>query len=96
MAEPTMITRAITSDWRYSQPPDKSYWAAIHCVKRHGGRIEDVVVIEVRVPKNWLRRHGGKAKGLWRWVRNVPVKLIRRVVGFNVLSRSPIAKTAGK
>jgi hypothetical protein len=76
--------------------PDKAHWAALHTVRRHGGRIEDVIVLQVCVPKAWLRRHGGKAKGLWRCVRNVPVQYIRRVVGFDRLSRSPVEKAAGK
>ena len=42
----------------------KAHWAAIHTVRCHGGRIEDVVVIQVCVPKAWLRLHGGRAKGL--------------------------------
>jgi hypothetical protein len=70
--------------------PDKAQWAAMHTVRRHGGRIEDVVVLEVTVPKAWLRRHGGKAKGLWRCVRDVPVKCFRRTLHFAQLSASPI------
>jgi hypothetical protein len=76
--------------------PDKAHWAAMHTIERNGGRIEDVIVIEVRVPKDWLRRHGGKAKGLWRCVRNVRVRFIRRVVGFEVLSRLPVGKAVGR
>jgi hypothetical protein len=70
--------------------PDKAHWAALHTVRRHGGRIEDVIVLEVTVPKTWLRRHGGKAKGLWRCVRDVPVKFFRRTIHFRELSASPI------
>jgi hypothetical protein len=55
-----------------------------------------VIGQKVCIPKAWLRCHGGKAKGLWRCVRDVPVKFIRRVVGFNILSRSPIEKAAGR
>jgi hypothetical protein len=70
--------------------PDKAHWAALHTVRRHGGRIEDVIVLQVCVPKVWLRRHGGKAKGLWRCVRGVPVRCIRRTIHFAQLSASPI------
>ena len=52
--------------------------------------MEDVLVIWVRVPKAWLRQHGGKAKGLWRCVRDVPVKCLRRTLHFAQLSASPI------
>jgi hypothetical protein len=34
--------------------PQRSEWAALHTVARHGGLIEDVVIIEVTVPKAWL------------------------------------------
>jgi hypothetical protein len=47
-------------------------------------------VLEVNVPKAWLRRHGGNAKGLWRSVRDVPVKCFRRTIHFAQLSASPI------
>ena len=70
--------------------PDKAHWATLHTVRRHGGRIEDVVVIQVCVPKAWLRQHGGKAKGLWRCVRDVPVRCFRRTLHFAQLSASPI------
>ena len=40
----------------------KSTWATIHTVERHGGRVEEVVIIEVEVPRSWLRRH---SRGLW-------------------------------
>jgi hypothetical protein len=31
-------------------------------VRRHGGRVEGVVIIEVEVPRRWLRRN---RKRLW-------------------------------
>jgi hypothetical protein len=36
--------------------PSKSAWAMLHTVKRHGGRIEAVAVIELNVPRRWLRK----------------------------------------
>ena len=68
----------------------RSEWAALHTVARHGGRIEDVVVIEVTVPKCWLKRHGGNVKGVWRSVRDIPMKCFRRVIGFEELAKSPV------
>ena len=35
---------------------NKSSWATLHTVKRHGGRVEQVVVLELNVPRRWLRR----------------------------------------
>ena len=37
--------------------PSRSAWAVLHTVKRHGGRVEDVVILEVEVPRGWLRRN---------------------------------------
>ena len=56
----------------------------------HGGRIEDVVVIEVTVPKCWLKRHGGNVQGVWRSFRDIPMQCFRRVIGFEELAKSPV------
>jgi hypothetical protein len=55
-------------------------WAALHVVKRHGGRVEQVVVLEVSVPRSWLRRTGNP--GLWYVSQDVPAARIRRAVTF--------------
>ena len=67
---------------------EKSSWAALHVVKRHGGRIEQVVVLEVTVPRSWLRR---SRKGLWYCPKDVPAGRIRQAVTFAKLAASPIA-----
>ena len=59
--------------------PSKSAWALLHAVKRHGGRVEGVVVLEVEVPRGWLRR--GRRR-LWYSVEDVPPGRIRRVIDF--------------
>jgi hypothetical protein len=68
----------------------RKHWAAMHVVARHGGLVEGVVVLEVQVPKSWLKKHGGKAAGLYRCIRDVPVRCIRKVIGFGELSASPV------
>jgi hypothetical protein len=70
----------------------KTWWAIAHVVRRHGGRIEQVVVLEVNVPRSWLRR---SRRGLWYSVRDVSPQRIRRVITFAELSRSPI-EAAGR
>ena len=72
----------------------RSGWAAIHTVARHGGRVEDVVVIEVVVPKAWLRRHAGAVDDISHCVLDIKVQRFRRVIGFEVLSRSRIEGAA--
>jgi hypothetical protein len=54
-------------------------WAAVHTVRRHGGRIEAVVVLEIDVPRSWLRRSRG---GLWYCPRDVPPGRIRGLIDF--------------
>jgi hypothetical protein len=70
--------------------PAKTLWAAAHVFHRHGGRIEGVVVLELDVPRSWLRR---SRKGLWYCRRDVPPDRIRGVMTFRALARSPVEGT---
>ena len=36
--------------------PSQTAWAIVHTIKRHGGRVEQVITLEVEVPRSWLRR----------------------------------------
>jgi hypothetical protein len=70
--------------------PSKTAWAVLHVVKRHGGRVEDVVVVEVDVPRRWLRR---SRKRLWNTARDVPPGRFLRVIGFAEIA-GPSVETA--
>ena len=63
--------------------PAKSFWAALHTLRRHGGRAEAVLILLVDVPRAWLRKH---RKGLWYSVRDIPPDRIRRVLSFAELA----------
>ena len=63
----------------------KTEWATLHTVKRHGGRVENVVILKVNVPRRWLRR---SKRGLWCCPRDVAPERIRGVVTFAELARS--------
>ena len=52
-------------------------------IKRHGGRVETTVVLEVDVPRSWLRR---SRRGLWYSTRDVPPGRIRRLFCFAELA----------
>ncbi|HYT89468.1 MAG TPA: hypothetical protein VEL76_12250 [Gemmataceae bacterium] len=65
----------------------KSTWAVIHTVGRHGGRVQDVVVLELSIPRSWLRRN---RRGLWYSTRDIPPGRIVDVVDFDSLSESPV------
>jgi hypothetical protein len=63
--------------------PDMTTWALLHTVKRHGGRVEAVVILEADVLRSWLR----PAKvGLWYCPRDIPADRIRRVLSFAELA----------
>jgi hypothetical protein len=63
--------------WLHS--PSKTPWAVLHTVKRHGGRVEGVIIIEVDVPRGWLRRN---RKRLWYTPYDIPTDRFRRVIDF--------------
>jgi hypothetical protein len=65
----------------------KTAWAARHTVRRHGGRVEGVVILEIDVPRHWLRR---SKRGLWYCPRDLPPERIRGVVTFAALAGSPV------
>jgi hypothetical protein len=63
--------------------PSKSSWALLHVVKRHGGRVESTVLLEIDVPRSWLRR---SRKGLRYSLRDIPADRVRRVFTFSELA----------
>ena len=63
--------------------PARSSWAVLHVIRRHGGRVETTVVLELDVPRAWLRKG---CKGLWYSVRDIPADRIRRVLSFAELA----------
>jgi hypothetical protein len=56
-----------------------SSWATLHTIKRHGGRVEEVVILEVDVPRSWLRR---SRRRQWYSTRDIPPDRIRHVFTF--------------
>jgi hypothetical protein len=55
----------------------------LHTVKRHGGRIEAVAVIELNVPRRWLRK---SRRGLWYCRRDILAFRFRKVSKFAELA----------
>jgi hypothetical protein len=61
----------------------------LHTVRRHGGRAEMVVIIELEVPRRWLRR---SREGLWYCPGDVRPECFRRLLDFGqVAGQSPAA-----
>ena len=67
--------------WLHS--PAASSWAVLHTIRRHGGKVEGVVIIEVRVPRKWLRR---SRKKLWYSTNDIPPTCFRRLIAFTELA----------
>src|SRR5262249_49708427 len=63
--------------------PSKSSWAVLHVIKRHGGEVETTIVLEVDVPRGWLKRSRG---GLRYILRDLPPERIVRVLCFSELA----------
>ena len=73
--------------WLHSQVA--SSWAVLHTIKRHGGRVEGVVIIEVDAPRSWLRR---SCKRLcWYSVRDIPPDRFGRLIAFAELAGKSVA-----
>jgi hypothetical protein len=64
------------------------YWAAVHVAGRPGGSIRSVIVLEVEVPRSWLKRHRA---GLFYVPQDIPPERIRGAVTFGKLAGAPAA-----
>lgn len=87
---PSHATGKIKGVWLHTH--SKREWAVLHTQKRH--RIldsDDIVVIEVDVPRSHLTR---RWRGLWTSDKVVPVQA-NRIVSAAVLSESPITEEEG-
>jgi RNA:NAD 2'-phosphotransferase (TPT1/KptA family) len=66
----------------------KTSWAVLHTIRRHGGSVEQIIVLDVNVPRRWLKR---SKRGLWFCPRNIPPERIRDAVTFARLSDASAA-----
>jgi hypothetical protein len=64
--------------------PGQSSWATLHTVKRHGGKVETVVILEVDIPRRWLKRSARKR--LWYCPRDLAPARIKRVLTFQEMA----------
>jgi hypothetical protein len=62
------------------------WWAVAHVAARHKARLEELVALEVRVPKAWVRRHPGR---LLYVTKDVPPGRVLQVVTFAALAATP-------
>lgn len=57
--------------------PSMSAWSVVHTIRKHGASLEDVVVLEVNVPRKGLQRF---RRGLWFSRQDVPASAIVNVI----------------
>jgi hypothetical protein len=68
--------------------PTRTSWAVLHTVKRHGGRVDDVVTLEIDVPRTWLKKHG---RCTWYCTRDIPPDRIRGLITFAEVAGPSVA-----
>jgi hypothetical protein len=62
--------------------PSLTPWAILHTQRKHKVQLSEVVVLEVSVPRGWLKKYanGYVKKGFWYCKRDVPSVRIERVI----------------
>ena len=83
--DPELAVGKIKGSWCHT--PSKTPWAILHTMKRHGGNPEDVVTIELDIPRGWLRRRN---KCLWTIDRRVSSARFVRVIESSEIYCSPM------
>jgi hypothetical protein len=54
--------------------PSRTPWAMAHTMRRHRVDVAEVVILDVQVPRSWLRRAW---RGLWVCHRRIPPTQLR-------------------
>ena len=72
--------------WLHS--PSRTGWAVLHTVKRHKGGVDDVVTLEIDVPRAWLKKHG---RCTWYCIRDIPPDRIRGLITFAEVAGPSVA-----
>ena len=68
--------------------PARTPWAVLHVMHRHGVTLEDIVLLDVQVPRHWLQR---TERGLWTCEQVIaPARLQVRESG-DTVAASPLA-----
>jgi hypothetical protein len=74
--------------------PSQTSWAVLHVCRRHRAAAPQVIVLEIDIPRSWVKRHGAAAKGLYYCGRDIGPQHIRGIITFGELSRSPVEEPA--
>jgi hypothetical protein len=52
-------------------------WGVLHTIRKHKAMLDEVVVIEVNVPRSWLTRF---RTGLWYTTQDIPARSMGQVI----------------
>lgn len=72
--------------WLHTE--EKTSWAYLHCVRRHGCKVQGIVTFAVEVDENLVKRSA--ADGLFYVMEDVRPEYIRGIFGFELVSKSPL------
>ena len=78
-------TGRIKATWLHTK--SKQAWAVLHTQQRHNARLDEIVIIEVDLPRSHLTRR-------WRglWTCETPITEIVSVITADAISQSPITE----
>ena len=81
--DPNRASGKIKGVWLHTS--SKREWAVIHTANRHQIALDEVIVIEVEVPRKNLARR-------WRglWTASVAISNIKRVISHSEIAESPM------
>jgi hypothetical protein len=76
----------------WAAAPGRASWCLLHVCRKHHTPAERVILLQVDIPRRWLRRC--KVRGLWFCRRDILPDRILGVVTFQELARSPVEESA--
>jgi len=70
--------------------PEKTAWAIIHTMHRHGVNLDDIIVLELHLERDKVKRHG---RGLWYISEDISPSAIRGVFrGTEIAQHTPVER----
>lgn len=83
--DPTYATGKQPLVWLHT--PSRTPWAVLHTLKRHRVTMAEVVILDVQVPRNWLRRAW---RGLWTCDRVIAPERLRVLTSGDAMAAMPL------
>ncbi|SRR6266571_3825964 len=68
--------------------PDKTPWAILHTMQRHGVNLDSIIVLELKLDRDKVKHHG---QGLWYYSEDISPSAIRGVHrGTDIARHTPV------